>query len=466
MQCVPCVNFVIMPKASSDSQKSWLLLVKRGLSKHVPDLTWDSFANMVGVEPRTFKTYRMPENSDNYRSMPGVTRALIEKLLAEKMGAAPKGKAEEVLLPAESSEMLLPSLAALVIRLAKVSLIEGRMVSGTSRTYGSPVGLSPEDRKAMSVLSRACMVNGLPDHGAEIHDLLYLCTQPLGEWLKVPEVKKAGLEFTSFIHAEEGIPTAEAEELAAAFSGMTAGIEEQLFAKFMEVIGRFPEESANEYYTRTREFVVRHPVCDVEALKKGMGDIPAVIWIVIQQQFYEPVPASWSVGDEVPICDHCGNAMRKGVAGLVCRTKACVAAHTAQSSHSIPASKLMRASRGIRQYWIEPGVDELRLFDALTSKGIAASLFPFRDRVDIAVGETGIDLKTYVSPETLGAKFKRGIGGLAYYDHRWLVIPDWQADAIPSYMDRLNKAMGRNDVICLTVSQALAKLLSAGGTNA
>src|SRR6185369_16296586 len=97
--------------------------------------------------------------------------------------------------------------------------------------------------------------NGLPDHGAEIHNLLYLCTLPLGEWLKVPEVKNAGLEYASFIHAEEGIPTAEAEELAAGFTGMTAGIEEQLFAKFMEVIGRFPEESANDYYTRAREFV-------------------------------------------------------------------------------------------------------------------------------------------------------------------------------------------------------------------
>lgn len=454
-----------MGKPTADSQKSWLLLVKRELSKYIDDLTWDSFANLVGVEPRTFKTYRMPEDSANYRSMPGVTRALIEKLLAEKSGAAPKSK-EEPPPPAASSDMLIPSLAALVVRLAKASLIEGRMVSGTSKTYGSPIGLSPEDRKAMSAVSRACLVNGLQDHGSEIHDLLYLCTQPLGEWLKVPEVKQAGLEFTNFIHAEEGIPTAEAEELASGFSGMTAGIEDQLFAKFMEVIGRFPEESANEYYTCAREFVVRHPVCDLEALKKGMGDLPAVVMIVIQQQFYEPVPASWTIGEGVPICDHCGNAMKKGVAGLVCRTKACVASASAKSSRSIDASKLMRVTRGIRQYWIEPGVDELRLFDALIAKGISASLYPYRDRVDIAVGETGIDLKTYVSPETLGTKFKRGIGGLAYYDNRWLVVPDWQANTVPSYMDRLTKAMGRNDVTCLTVSQALSKLLTEEATNA
>ena len=455
-----------MAKSSVDSQKSWLSSVKRELSKHIPDLTWDSFAKLAGVEPRALKTYRMPENSADYRSMPSVTRAAIEKLLRDTDGSK-SGPIEEGVLPqTDSSGLLIPSLAALVIRLAKASLIEGRMISGTSRRYGSPVGLTTEDRKAMSALSRSCLSNGLPDYGAEIHNLLYLCTQPLGEWLKVPEVKNAGLEYASFIHAEEGIPTAEAEELAAGFTGMTAGIEEQLFAKFMEVIGRFPEESANDYYARAREFVVRHPICDIDDLKKGMGDIPAVVWIVIQQQFYEAVPASWAIGEGVPICDHCGNAMKKGVAGIVCRTKACLASHVAKSTSSLSASRLMRVSRGIRQYCIEPGIDELRLFDALIEKGMPAVLYPFRDRVDISVGETGIDLKTYVSPETLGTKFKRSIGGLAYYEDRWLVVPDWQTIAVPSYMDRLVKAMGRSDVVCLTVSQALKKLVNEGATNA
>lgn len=455
-----------MTKLSVDSQKSWLSSVKRGLSKGNPGLTWDSFAKLVGVDPRAFKTYRMPESSADYRSMPNTTRAVIEKLIADATGNKSKAIVEVTLSQVDTAGLLIPSLAALVIRLAKASLIEGRMISGTSRRYGSPVGLTTEDRKALSALSRSCLSNGLPDHGAEIHNLLYLCTQPLGEWLKLPEVKNAGLEYASFIHAEEGTPTAEAEELSAGFTGMTAGIEEQLFAKFMEVIGRFPEESANNYYTRAREFVVRHPICDIDELKKGMGNIPAVVWIVIQQQFYEPVPASWAIGEGVPICDYCGNAMKRGVAGLICRTKACLASHSAMSTNSLAASKLMRVSRGIRQYWIEPGIDELRLFDALIEKGMPAVLYPFRDRVDISVGETGIDLKTYVSPETLGTKFKRGIGGLAYYEHRWLVVPDWQAVAVPSYMDRLVKAMGRKDVVCLTVSQAFKKLVKDGSANA
>ena len=88
-------------------------------------------------------------------------------------------------------------------------------------------------------------------------------------------------------------------------------------------------------------------------------------------------------------------------------------------------------------------------------------MYPFRDRVDISVGDIGIDLKTYASPETLGLKFKKGIGGLAYYDERWVVVPDWQVASVPSYLDRLRKAMGRPDVRCLSVSEAIKRVMEA-----
>jgi hypothetical protein len=344
-----------------------------------------------------------------------------------------------------------------------MSLVEGKMISGTSWAYGSPIGLRPEDRRAMSAVSRACLLNGLPDYGAEIHQLLALCAQPLREWLAVPEVLHSGLSYTRLIEAEEGIPTAEAEELALGYPGMTAGIEEQLFTRFMDLLNRHPQDEADSYYTKIREFVVRHPVCDGDELKMALvRDIPAKIWVVIQQEFYEAVPSGWSLEGLIPLCDHCGNAMVSGKAALVCRTSACSNTNPSRTSRCLQASTALRVSRGIRQYWVEPGVDELRLFDALVARGVPALLYPLRDRVDIAVGEIGIDLKTYVSPETLGLKFKRDIGGLAYYARRWLVIPDWQAAFQPSYMDRLATTMNRHDVRCLTLGEALSEL-SAGG---
>jgi hypothetical protein len=369
--------------------------------------------------------------------------------------------------PSPEGDLLIPSLAALVVRLAQMSLVEERMISGTSWAYGSPVGLRPEDRRAMSAVSRACLVSGLPDHGAEIHQLLALCSRPLHEWLSVPEVTQGGLKYTRLIDAEEGIPTAEAEELAAAFPGMTAGIEELLFAKLMEMLNRHPADEANAYYTKIREFVVRHPVCDVDELKAALArEIPTRVWIMIQNEFYEAVPSGWSIDGMVHLCGHCGNAMKFGKAALVCRTSACSTSTPSSSPRSVKADTLMRVSRGIRQYWVEPGIDELRLYDALVERGVPAELYPFRDRVDIAVGDVGIDLKCYVSPETLGLKFKRSIGGLAYYLRRWLVIPDWQITFEPSYVDRLVTTMDRQDVKCLTVSEAILELTAPGTTHA
>ncbi len=144
------------------------------------------------------------------------------------------------------------------------------MISGISRGRASLIGLSVEDRRAMALVSKACLTNGLPDQGAEIHELLAACTEPLGDWLPIPEVVNGGLSATTLIEPEEGIPTPEAEDLAGSFFGLTAGLEEQIFARFMEILAAFPQEPANDYYTLIREFVVRHPQRD--ALHKHLAD--------------------------------------------------------------------------------------------------------------------------------------------------------------------------------------------------
>lgn len=101
-----------------NSQKSWLLSAKRELSKSIPGLTWDSFAKLVGADPRAFKTYRMPEVSADYRTMPGVTRSAIEKLLSEYRGAKSQVTDVSESPSLVSTNLLIPSLAALVICLS------------------------------------------------------------------------------------------------------------------------------------------------------------------------------------------------------------------------------------------------------------------------------------------------------------------------------------------------------------
>jgi hypothetical protein len=434
------------------SQKAWLAAAKRVLSARYPDLTWDGFAELVGIDPRAFKTYRMPPNSADYRKMPPLAEAAIQARLSEV--GEPNDEAVRAVHLASDADVI-PALAALIVRQARVSLIEGRMVSGNSRIPGLPVGLTSEDRRAMALVSRVCLKNGLPDHGAEIHQLLAICTTPLGDWLSIQEVAADGLNTTCLIHAEDGIPTSEAEELSSGFTGLTANLEEQLFSKFIELIGRYPVESGHRYYTTVREFVVRHPVCTQEEIREVSNSLPSPFTVLLQQQFYESVPDAWAIGDGVPLCEHCGNAMKHGRAGLLCRTQACSASHEAAvASYGNPRT-LNRVTRGVRQYWVEPGRDEVEMCDVLRAKGHTVDLYPFRDRVDLAVGGIGVDLKMYASPETLGRRFQKGIGGLSHYAQKLVVIPDWLVAETPSYLDRLRSASQRPELRYMTVADAV-----------
>jgi hypothetical protein len=437
-----------------NSQKNWLIAVKKALSKAHLGLTWDDLARMATIEPRALKTYRMPDDSPDYREMPALARRELMRLMEQ----AGEPAAETAQPKSDPLDLMVPALADLVIRQARLSLIEDRMVAGVDRTHTIPVGLDVNDRRAMALVSRACLQAGLPDHGAEIHHLLERSTHPLGEWLSIPEIEDAGYGDITLIEPEEGVPTPEAEDLARGFSSITGSLEEQLFGKFLELLSRYPESSADAYYTRVRDFVVRHPVCTVDTMKElgSDGDLPPQLWIMLQQQFYEAVPEGWNIEkDGVPLCAHCGDAMKRGRSGLVCSTLACSAVHPTKSRGAVPAANLMRVSRGIRQYWVEPGLDEIRLFDALRDLGLDPELYPHRDRVDIAVREIGIDLKNYASPEMLGRKFKQSAGGLIEYPERLLVIPDWVVAGTPSYLDRLRHAMERTDILAMSVTDAI-----------
>jgi hypothetical protein len=155
--------------------------------------------------------------------------------------------------------------------------------------------------------------------------------------------------------------------------------------------------------------------------------------------------------------------MRQTVTGLGCGTRACAASAKPDSSSSRAVDELLRVTRGIQQYWVEPGFDELRLYDALKACGVDAELYPHMDRVDIAVGDIGIDMKCYSSPELLGNKIKRDKGGLAFYELKWLVVPDWLTYVVPHYLDRLRSALedAAKNVRCISASKALGEITHA-----
>lgn len=461
------------------NQIAFLNHAKLVLSRVHKRMTWDRMAELAKIEPRALKTYRMPENSSDHRAMPICARRQIEALMEEAGQPGKPGKnTTAAQLEDEAGgttqrpalfKVAAPALAALVVRTAAQLHNEGMgvVVSGVSRRAGSRVGLNDEDRRTMALVSRARLSLGLKDTTSEIHNLLALCTRPLGDWLPLPEVLAEGLGPVRLIDPEQLMPTLEAEGLAEDVAGLASLVEEQLFGDFREALGKLTPAQADEVYTAVRDFVVRHPVVNQKELEAFLEDLPSSVANRVRMGFYEPLSARLDGTQGVALCSRCGNLTKAhagGAGGWLCTTSACQQHGAAPTKAVQSGIDHFRLARGLRQYWLEPGIDEVLLFDALVGAGLSPRLYPHRDRVDIDLGAAsgvGIDLKAYASPELLGRRLKKRPGGLVFYTQRWLVVPDWLANATPGYMDRLKGALDAGSYIqAMTVGQALERALA------
>lgn len=457
-------------KTNLSDQKTFLAAAKAALAPRGKKLTWDQFAARLGVEPRAMKTYRMPADSSDYRTMPKLLVEKIEALVREvsdpeePVAPRPGSSSSPGWVQGNDAMKILPAaLAALVTRQARQVFMGGgaSMVSGVDRVRTGLSGLSEEDRRAMALVSRARLSAGLSDIGAEIHQLLATCKQPLGEWLPVAAIKDAGLTSVRLVDPEDRMPTLEAEDLAAGFSGATGLLEEQVFAAFQDALSKQPSKDADEYYSQVREFVVRNPVIQRSKMFRFYGGLPTPVWTCIDQQFYEPVPSSLVAEDEATLCSHCGNIIAMSAGALRCTTAACCAEHGSSPGRTVPTADLYRLNKALRKYWFEPGIDELRLADKLEALGHKVRLYPNRDTVDLDLGEgslVGVDLKAYSSPELLGERLKRRPGGLRTYKKPLLVIPDWLARRVPNYIDRVSACLEGSAVRALTLSDAVEEI--------
>jgi hypothetical protein len=450
-------------------QKSFLASAKRALSGGGERLTWDQFAARVGVEPRALKTYRMPATSSDFRTMPKLLVEKIESLVRDASAAGAATAAARELDVAEWTRasdpmtLLAVSLAALVTRQARQVFMGGgaSMVSGVDRLWAGVSGLGDEDRRAMSLVSRARLSLGLSDVGAEIHELLAQCSKPFGKWLPIPAIKDAGLSSVCLIDPEDRMPTLEAEELASGFSGLTGSLEEQVFAAFQDSLSKQSQKDADEYYTQVRTFVVRNPVVTRKHLLKFLGTLPSAIWVCVDQQFYEPLPSGLVVGEMATLCGHCSNVMARAAGALRCTTAACYAEHGPTPGRTLPAAELFRLNKSLRKYWFEPGVDEVRLAERLEALGHTVRMYPNRDTVDLDLGEgsaNGFDLKAYGSPELLGERLRRRPGGLRNYRKPLLVVPDWLARRVPNYIERVSACLEGSLIRALTLTDAVEEI--------
>jgi hypothetical protein len=64
---------------SNTTQQEYLKSAKDALG-----VTWDELAELSGINPRALKTYRMPDTSQDYRQLPSLARAAIDRLVVRR----------------------------------------------------------------------------------------------------------------------------------------------------------------------------------------------------------------------------------------------------------------------------------------------------------------------------------------------------------------------------------------------
>lgn len=64
---------------SNTTQQEYLKAAKDALG-----VTWDELAELSGINPRALKTYRMPDTSKDFRQLPALARAAIDRLVSRR----------------------------------------------------------------------------------------------------------------------------------------------------------------------------------------------------------------------------------------------------------------------------------------------------------------------------------------------------------------------------------------------
>jgi len=96
----------------------------------------------------------------------------------------------------------------------------------------------------------------------------------------------------------------------------------------------------------------------------------------------------------------------------------------------------------ILSYWVNPAIDELRIFDAALVAGLPAQLYPDGDRCDVRLNaDIGVDVKTYASPITLAMTLNGSIGGLETYSRRIIAVPNGITEHHAQYLRTLRSAL-------------------------
>lgn len=162
-----------------------------------------------------------------------------------------------------------------------------------------------------------------------------------------------------------------------------------------------------------------------------------------------PVPETWTLRGRPYRCVHCGTLTRphaddRRFPGGRCPLQACREGEDFRArAEPFEGTGAIVAANPVLRYWVNPAIDELRIFDAAVEAGVPAELYPHSDKCDVSLGSgTGVDVKNYRDPHALARKMSADPGGLKEYKVPVLAVPDARA-AQPGYLPALKRGLQR-----------------------
>lgn len=384
--------------------------------------------------------------------------------LRNLLASAQASRRGELLEPNRSGVRALERARTSAILLAQGVVKQYEFVGGENGIVRQNNEVSDEMQGAMCLLGRLYIEQGAEDRAACLHDVLDRCRFPLDdeEWcldaFRSTSFPYAGARLVEF---DLRVPTPECHEIASGNNGRGLDdiVENQLHDELRRALESSGVETAHSY-TAVRQFIGRYSLATLEELYRYCDEkkLPGRLSRLLVERFYEDVPEGWLIEGRANRCAHCGTLLRPhpNVAEYPegrCTLSACRAVNRPKVSERLSPDGAIVCRPQILSYWVNPAIDEIRIYDDARAKGVPSTLYPREDRCDVSLEDgIGVDVKSYESPVSLAMRLnQKGIGGLVDYERRILAVPDFIASR-PSYLDTLKDALETAEARSLEVT--------------